>query len=143
MSIKTKSIVLLFVTLIMGLVAGATITGALVRERLEYIRSFSKSHGFALRFSEMIGPLSDQQRDEVEPLLDAAGREIEIAFSDSGRRIYSIVEQLEEDLIPHLSDEQIAQLQKRRAEIRNRYIGRFTVATEEDFPTDEGLANGE
>ncbi len=143
MSTKIKSIFLLLATLVIGLVSGATITGALVRERLDYIRSFSKSDGFVLRFSEMIAPLSDEQRAEVEPILEAAGQKIEVTFSESGQKVYAVVEKLEQDLIPYLSDEQIAQLQKRRTEIRNRYIGRFTFATEEDFPMNEDLKDEE
>ena len=143
MKTQIKAVGILLTTMMVGLVAGATVTGMFVRERLEYIRSFSKVDGFVLRFSEMIGPLSDEQRDKVEPRLKAAGEEIEITFSASGQKVYSIVEQLEHDLIPFLSDEQIAQLQKRRAEIRDRYIGRFTVATEEDFLMNEDLKDQE
>ncbi len=143
MKTQAKAVTIILTTLIVGLVGGAMITGALFRERLEYIRSFSKVEGFEVRYSEMIGSLSDQQRAEVELLLRAAGEEIEMTFNSTGHKVYAIVEQLEQDLIPYLSDEQIARLRKRRTEIREYYIGRFTIVTEEQFPVDGGLKDEE
>ncbi|MEL7489827.1 MAG: hypothetical protein AAGJ73_03840 [Pseudomonadota bacterium] len=133
MNMRFKSLAILIATLMIGVVAGATVTGALLRERLEYIRSFSKAEGFVVRFGELVEPLTPQQRTQVEPLLKNAGAEIEAIFSGSGEKVYAIIEQLEKDLAPHLNEEQLLQLQQRRLELRNRYIGRFTIATEEDL----------
>ncbi len=133
MSTQMKSIMLLLATLVIGVAAGASITGALVRERLEYVRSFGNAEGFAVRFTEFIEPLRDDQKAEIEPLLEAAGADIQNVFGGAGREIYAIIEQLEDDLSSHLTEEQIARLRMRRAEIRNRYIGRYTIATEKEL----------
>ena len=133
MSTQIKTILILLATLVVGVVAGAAITGALLRERLEYVRSFTKADGFVVRFTEMIEPLSDPQIEQVTPLLETAGAEIEAVFGHAGSDVYAIVERLESDLSAHLTDEQMVRLQMRRAEIRNRYLGRYTVATEEDL----------
>ncbi len=133
MNARVKSLGILIATLMIGVVAGAAIAGVLFRERLEYIRSFSKADGFVVRFGELLEPLTPEQRAQIEPLLQNAGGEIEATFSGAGEKVYAIVEQLESDLAPHLTEEQLRQLQQRRLEVRNRYIGRFTVATEEDL----------
>ena len=133
MNMRIKSLTLLIATLMIGIVAGATVTGALLRERLEYIRSFSKAEGFVVRFGELVEPLTPHQRAQVDPILKNAGAEIEATFGGAGEKVYGIVQQLEKDLSPHLTEEQLLQLQQRRLELRNRYIGRFTVATEEDL----------
>jgi NH3-dependent NAD+ synthetase len=133
MSSKLKSIFLLAATLLIGLIAGASITGAIVRERLSYVRSFANAEGFATRFTELIEPLTQEQRTAVEPILQAAGGQIEARFQASGRQVFAVIEQLEQDLGGVLSQEQMKKLRAQRAKLRKRYVGQYTIATKEDL----------
>lgn len=127
MSIQIKSIAILLVTLLLGAIGGASVTSMIVRERLEYIRSFSQVDGFVARFEEFIGPVSDEQREQIEPLLEAAGQDVNVMFGEFGQDFRSTVDQLEEDLSVYLTDEQIERLKARRVEARHRYIGHDSI----------------
>lgn len=133
MSSKLKSILILTVTLLIGVIAGASITGAIVRERLSYVRSFAHSEGFAARFTELIEPLTEEQKVAVEPILQAAGGQVEARFQDSGKQVFAIIEQLEKDLSDILSQDQMDQLRAQRAKLRRRYVGQYTIATKDDL----------
>ena len=137
MTAKTKSILILLSTLVIGFVSGASVTGYLFRERLEYVRSFVSPEGFVLRFSDLMEPLTEEQEQAVRPLLEKAGAEIDELVSTTGRDFSAIVDQLEEDLSAHLTDEQLRELRRRRRETRNRYLGSYTIHDEDDIPYHE------
>lgn len=116
-----KSLAILLVTLLIGMLAGASITGAVVRHRLDNLRSLTDGEGFAALIIEVIEPVSEQQRATIEPLIKDVGEEIEDVVDLTRLEIYLTIEGMEETLKPHLTDEQLKRLQDRRREVRERY----------------------
>jgi len=137
MTARTKSLLILLSTLVIGFVSGASVTGYLFRERLEYVRSFTSQEGFVLRFITMMGPLTEEQEQAVRPMLVEAGREIDDLVSTTGGNFSAIIDQLEEDLSVHLTDGQLRELQRRRREARNQYLGSYTIHDKDDVPYHE------
>lgn len=131
MNLRLKSIVILVATLGVGVFTGASITGALVRSRLEYVRSFGQTEGFVESFTELIGPMSEEQREEIEPLLIETGSDINALIGETHREFRVIVSRLDDELSKILTAEQFAAMQEKRAGARNLYFGRFAVAPDE------------
>ncbi len=117
-----KSLTILLATLLVGVLAGATITGAVVRQRLEKVRSFTSSEGFVVQFTDVLEPLTEEQRAAIEPLISDAGDDIEDLIELSRLELFLIVEGLQNDLEPHLTSEQLQRLKDRREEVRERFM---------------------
>ncbi|MEL6212542.1 MAG: hypothetical protein AAFQ96_03030 [Pseudomonadota bacterium] len=137
MNVKMKSITILLATLMVGLVAGSAVTGVLLRERLNHLRSFSHADGFVERFGEMIEPLTDEQKEQIKPLLEGAGLKIQRKFEGTSVEIYAIVDQLESDLSDYLTEEQLNKLREKRAKFRNRYGDRYNFVQKSKQPQRE------
>lgn len=129
MNTKIKSIAILLATLGIGVFVGASITGALVRTRLEYVRAFGQQDGFVERFNELIGPVSVEQQAQIDPLLEAAGRDISDLVKSSNTEFKQIISKLDTELSSILTEEQLANLEEERRKARNLYFGRYTTVT--------------
>lgn len=115
-----KSLTILTITLLIGALAGAAITGALVRSRLDNARAFSTNDGFTQQFIELLEPLSNEQRSVIEPIIAGSGQEMQDVMSVTRLEIFRIVEALDSDLEPHLTEKQRIRLEARRREMRER-----------------------
>ncbi|MEO1309606.1 MAG: hypothetical protein AAFV51_01395 [Pseudomonadota bacterium] len=133
MSTQIKSVAVLLATLIIGAVAGAAITGAVVKKRIEYVRSYGRADGFVLRFAEFIGPLNPEQKEMIEPLLEAAGEDVDQLIDRSSADFAAIVSRLDRDLSVHLTEDQFSEMQARRALARKRYLGRYTIPEKDEI----------
>ncbi|MGB2220315.1 MAG: hypothetical protein ACPH4G_08685 [Henriciella sp.] len=115
-----KSLTILTITLLIGALAGAAITGALVRSRLDNARAFSTNDGFTRQFIELLEPLSNEQRSVIKPIITRSGQEMQDVMSVTRLEFFRIVEALESDLEPHLTEKQRIRLEARRREMRER-----------------------
>lgn len=136
MGTRLKAASLLLLVVLLGFAAGAVVTGALYRERAEYVASFTSPDGFVGRFLDLIGPLTDEQEQQVMPLLTQAGKDIDELVATSAAEFQSTITQLIDDLSVHLTDEQLVELNEKRMIVRNRYIERHTVFRREDLSED-------
>lgn len=127
-----KSLTILLATLLVGVLAGATITGAVVRKRLENVRSFTSSEGFVVQFTDVLEPLTEEQRTAIEPLISDAGDDIEDLIKLSRLELFLIVDGLQNDLEPHLTPEQLQRLKDRREEVRERFMRNRTKNSDQD-----------
>lgn len=123
MSALSRSIVILIFTLMMGALVGAALTGVIVRHRLDEIRAFTTAEGFSPQFLDVLEPLTEEQRKKVEPLVSAAGKDIQDVIKLTRLELFLIIERLEDDLHPHLTKEQRIQLQQQREITRRRFDG--------------------
>lgn len=133
MSIKIKTVAVLLATLIIGVVAGASVNGVVIRKRIEHVRSYGRADGFVLRFAELLGPLSPEQEEKIEPLLEAAGEDVDELVERSSAEFAAIVSQLERDLSVHLTEKQFYEMQARRAAARERYLSRYTISDKDEI----------
>lgn len=133
MSAQMKSAAILSATLLIGFVAGAAVTGALFRERLDYVRTFVSQEGFVDQVGELIEPLTEEQEREITPILETAGGEIEQLVLDARQEVAGTLAQMNQDVAVHLTEEQRKELSERQARARNRYIGRYTIFKEDEL----------
>lgn len=116
-----KSLSILLATLLIGALIGASVTGAIVRQRLDTVRAFASSDGFTAQLIKVIEPVSDQQQAAIEPLLRQAGRDIEDVVGVTRVEIFLVMEGLETALADHLTEAQLQRLRDRRQQVRMQY----------------------
>ena len=116
-----KSLSILLATLLIGALIGASVTGAIVRQRLDTVRAFASSDGFTAQLIKAIEPVSDQQQAAIEPLLRQAGRDIEDVVGVTRVEMFLVMEGLETALTDHLTEAQLQRLRDRRQQVRMQY----------------------
>ena len=119
-----KSLSILLATLLIGALIGASVTGAVVRQRLDTVRAFASSDGFTAQLIKVIEPVSDEQQAAIEPLLRQAGRDIEDVVGVTRVEIFLVMEGLETALGDHLTEAQLQRLRDRRKQVRMQYQSR-------------------
>ena len=119
-----KSLSILLATLLIGALIGASVTGAVVRQRLDTVRAFASSDGFTAQLIKVIEPVSDEQQAAIEPLLRQAGRDIEDVVGVTRVEIFLVMEGLETALTDHLTEAQLQRLRDRRKQVRMQYQSR-------------------
>ena len=115
-----KPLGLLLLTLFIGMALGAVITGRIVQSRLANYNNFFSDSGFAQVLMDAIEPESEAQREELLPILEATGRNIQEARENARTEILLHNQKLEAELSPLLSKEQTNRLQSLREKLRNR-----------------------
>ena len=119
-----KPLSILLATLLIGALIGASVTGAIVRQRLDTVRAFASSDGFTAQLIKVIEPVSDEQQAAIEPLLRQAGRDIEDVVGVTRVEIFLVMEGLETALADHLTETQLQRLRDRRKQVRMQYQDR-------------------
>ena len=119
-----KPLSILLATLLIGALIGASVTGAIVRQRLDTVRAFASSDGFTAQLVKVIEPVSDEQQAAIEPLLRQAGRDIEDVVGVTRVEIFLVMEGLETALADHLTETQLQRLRDRRKQVRMQYQDR-------------------
>ena len=119
-----KPLSILLATLLIGALIGASVTGAIVRQRLDTVRAFASSDGFTAQLIKVIEPVSDEQQAAIEPLLRQAGRDIEDVVGVTRVEIFLVMEGLETALADHLTEAQLQRLRDRRKQVRMQYQSR-------------------
>ena len=99
---------------------GAAITGRIVQSRLANYNNFFSDSGFAQTLMDAIEPESEAQREELLPILEETGRNIQQARTNASTDILLHNRRLEAKLSPLLSEEQANRLQSLREKLRNR-----------------------
>ncbi len=113
MSPRTKSVLLLVATLIIGLVLGALINGYFVRQRLARIGDFMNPAGFGGRIEEVIQPTSEEQREAVRRVLDSAAPKAVDIMRESRSRMRALNDSVRSELADILTSEQMERLDER------------------------------
>jgi len=108
---KTKSIIILIVTLIIGFAIGFMTNSHLTQQRIQSFVKMGTSDGFKEKLYHVIKP-DELQRVEIDPILEKYGGEIHEAVNISRKKMKSINEQMMQELKPHLNDDQIERMVK-------------------------------
>lgn len=128
MSTQKKTLLILGATLAIGFITGATVTGFLFRQRIEYIQAFGSPSGFVAGYKNFVGPLSDDQDKIVTPLLEQMGQDFDTLLADTRQDYDAMIRELDKQLAMHLTEEQYAVFYERRATARRRYAERYSLA---------------
>jgi len=115
-----KPLTLLLLTLFVGMLLGAAITGRIVQSRLAKFNNFLSEAGFAQILIDVIEPESEAQRVELLPILEETGQHIQETKANARTDILFHYQELETELLPILSEEQANRLQSWREKLRVR-----------------------
>ena len=115
-----KPLTLLLLTLFVGMLLGAAITGRVVQSRLAKYNNFLSEAGFAQILMDVIEPESEGQRAKLLPILEETGQHIQETKANARTDILVHYLELEAELLPILSEEQANRLQSWREKLRVR-----------------------
>ena len=116
----TKSVLLLFATLLIGMVIGSLVTGALNNRRLERLVEMRSARGLVYFVEEVVRPESPEQLEEIRAVLEAAGPRFAAEMQGSRERMRQLTDSVRAELEPLLTPEQRARLNERMRITRGR-----------------------
>lgn len=116
---KTKSILIVFATLIIGFAIGFLVSGQLARQRFEKFVSQDHSDAFKFRMMDVIDP-DDKQVIEIEPILDEYGEKMHRNMEKSKFDINGLHNSLIQELKPYLDAQQIERIESIHKRFKNR-----------------------
>jgi hypothetical protein len=108
---KTKSILILVLTLIIGFAIGFMTNSHLTKNRIQSFVKMGTTDGFKERLYRVIKP-DEMQRSEIEPILEKYAGEIHEAVNISREKMKTINGQMMQELEPYLNDDQVERVLK-------------------------------
>ncbi|GIV62153.1 hypothetical protein GQ464_016840 [Rhodocaloribacter litoris] len=76
MKARTKSVLVLFATLIVGIALGALSAGVVINKRLDKLRELGRPSGFSMYLERVIEPVDEVQRRQIRAVLQATGERL-------------------------------------------------------------------
>ena len=116
----TKSVLILFATLLIGMVIGSLVTGALNNRRLDRLVEMRSGRGMAYFLEEVVRPESPEQREQIRAVLEAAGTRFAVEMEGSSDRMRQLADSVRAELEPLLTPEQRERLDERMRITRGR-----------------------
>lgn len=110
---QTKSVLILLATLLLGALLGAVLTGWWVQQRFDRVRALRTADGFVERVVQQVEPTSAAQRDSVRVIARKRAQQLQRLRGAHRADTRAVLDSLREDLRPVLTEEQIAQLERR------------------------------
>lgn len=110
---KTKSILIIALTLILGFLLGILSTGMIQRAQFKKIRNFQTERGFGNHIIHIIEP-TDNQLESIQPILDKYGKEIRSTGKAFRNEMKILMDSMHQELRPFLTEEQFKRMQKRK-----------------------------
>jgi hypothetical protein len=123
LSPRTKSMLLLGATLLLGVILGAVLNAWWAQERFERLRRLRAPGGFEAMVMQTVDPASDAQRREVRRVVDRAAARIDTLRRHHVRDLRGAVLQMRTELEPILSDRQLQRLTRRLRMHGRRALG--------------------
>ncbi|MBC8174498.1 MAG: hypothetical protein H8E82_02425 [Candidatus Marinimicrobia bacterium] len=118
---KSKSIIIIVSTLILGVIIGLTSARFLVHNRIERLAEMSHLEGFVNVMENIIKP-SEDQAEEIREILTNHHKRISEMREQHIVEIQIVMDSLKTDLKPYLTDRQLEQIEKMRS--RNTKFGK-------------------
>jgi hypothetical protein len=113
LSPRTKSILLLCATLLLGIALGSVLNAWWAQERFERLRRLRAPGGFEAMVMQAVDPASDAQRQEVRRVVDRAAARIDTLRRRHVRDLRATVVEMRSKLEPILTDRQRRRLTRR------------------------------
>jgi len=111
MKIETKTYVIIVLTLVIGMIIGALITGAIVRHRIRRFMSLGHPDHLTARIERIIEP-TEAQRDTVHQILMDHARKFDQIHGRFESQLLALKDSLKKDLDPILTEEQKERLER-------------------------------
>ena len=117
MKTKTRTLVILLVTLLMGMLIGSLLHGNVMKRRMEkHFRELRHPRGFISRMDDIL-ELEGSQKEKIHEILKSHHK----LLDEHRSQLDAIVDSLKVDLRKHLTEEQIKKLEERGP--RRRFPG--------------------
>jgi hypothetical protein len=117
---STRSALLLFSTLLIGMAIGSLVTGALNNRRLERLVEMRSARGLSFFVEEVVRPESPEQLEAIRAVLEEAGPRFAAEMRGSRERMRQLADSVRAVLDPLLTPEQRARLDDRMRITRGR-----------------------
>lgn len=115
MRARTKSLLILSATLLIGIVLGGVISGAIVNRRLQHLTELRRPGGFAFFLEHAIQPEDEAQAEAIHNVLERMGPRFHEILERSHTEMEALRDSVRAELDPILTEEQ-----KKRLEARTR-----------------------
>ncbi|MEL6949873.1 MAG: hypothetical protein AAGM16_07070 [Pseudomonadota bacterium] len=119
-----RSVAVLVVTLMIGVVMGAAIMGNVIRHRVTEIQQFTSAEGFKLQMMSLIEPMNASQADAVTAIVDAHGDTFGKRIAANRAEFFLSLERLDTELAPLLTPDQKQRIAAHRESLKSR-INRY------------------
>lgn len=114
---------MLSTTLILGMILGGMLVGAIVRDRFETLRDIRTAEGFTRYVREQIGTIPADEEARFHSIINTAGADVEQLFKTGRADMMNIMDRMELELAPILSKEQLEHFQTERQKVRDQIDG--------------------
>ncbi|MCF8364773.1 MAG: hypothetical protein K9H16_03275 [Bacteroidales bacterium] len=114
---KTKSILIVASTLIIGFIIGFLANGFLTRQKFESFVRQGSHDAFKFRMMDIIHPDESQVKD-IEPILEDFAREAHQNIESSKEQMKVLHEELMDALKPYLNNDQLERLDRANERFR-------------------------
>lgn len=124
MNVQVKSSIIIIVTLIIGVLLGAMVSGPLLHSRMDRrLHGMRTAHGLADRFEDIVQP-DESQRDTVRAILAVHSRQVHEIMSRSHAELSEAMDSLQNELAPVLTEDQKDRLNSHLENLPDRKPGR-------------------
>ena len=113
MTARTKSILLLLGTLLIGMLLGVFIHALMVENRIERLTSLRSQAGFVRFMDKMIEPTDDAQREAIQAALEDAAAALDAHHAESREALEGVMGTFRASLDSLLTEEQLEALNER------------------------------
>jgi len=125
---------MLFSMLLIGVLLGSLITGAVHNRRMRNLVEMRSARGLIHYFEDVVRPESEEQREAIRAILDEAAPKFAEAMTESRERIRFLSDSVRAELEPLLTAEQRQRLDER---MRIRRGGANRGAPDGRWPDDD------
>ena len=122
MTIHGKTAMILLSTLIIGILCGALITGAVTQARITPLGGAPSPDRFIRHMDRIIQP-DAKQREAIQQTLEDYRPRFEATMTQHRDEIRALIDSLQKDLKPLLTEEQLERMRKRRMRGRQFFEG--------------------
>ncbi|PKP53573.1 MAG: hypothetical protein CVT92_03800 [Bacteroidetes bacterium HGW-Bacteroidetes-1] len=102
---KTKYILLLILTLLMGILIGSLVTGRFTRQRVDRIKSWNTREGFRNHIFKILQP-TESQVLQLIPIIDEFSDRHWLLMKKNWETQNILFNEMDSIIIPYLNDEQ-------------------------------------
>jgi hypothetical protein len=110
---RTKSVLILSATLLIGIVLGGVISGAIVNRRLQHLTELRRPGGFAFFLEHAIQPEDEEQAAAIQAVLERMGPRFHEILERSHSEMEALRDSVHAELDPILTEEQKERLEAR------------------------------
>lgn len=111
MRARTKSVLILSATLLIGIVLGGVISGAIVNRRLQQLTELRRPGGFEFFLEHAIQPEDEQQAEAIHDVLERMGPRFHEILERSHTEMEALRDTVRAELEPILTEEQKERLE--------------------------------